>query len=79
MNAKLIGASLVMLTALAVPAWAEDERKFDEIFKDVQEQVLSYPQFTIFDDVGAGIEDGVVTLVGKVTMPFKRDDIERSA
>lgn len=77
MNTKLFAASLVILTALAVPAWAQDARKDDEIFKDVQDQVLSYAQFTIFDDVGANIENGVVTLVGKVTMPFKRDDIAR--
>jgi hyperosmotically inducible periplasmic protein len=75
MNTKLMGVSLVFLTVLAVPAWAQDERKPDELFKDVQEQVLSYAQFTIFDDVGASIEGGVVTLVGRVTMPFKRTDI----
>jgi hyperosmotically inducible periplasmic protein len=77
MNPKLFAASLVALTALAVPAWAQDARKDDEIFKDVQDQVLSYAQFTIFDDVGADIQNGVVTLAGKVTMPFKRDDIAR--
>jgi hyperosmotically inducible protein len=77
MNPKLFAPSLVILTALAMPAWAQDVRKTDEIFKDVQDQVLSYAQFTIFDDVGAGIENGVVTLAGKVTMPFKRDDIAR--
>ena len=77
MNLKLIGANLVVLTALAVPAWAQDIRKSDEIFKGVQDEVLSYAQFTIFDDVGADIEQGVVTLVGRVTMPFKRDDIGR--
>jgi hyperosmotically inducible protein len=77
MNPRLIGASLAILTALAVPAWAQDERKQDELFKDVQEQVLSYAQFTIFDDVGAAIDGGVVTLAGRVTMPFKRFDIER--
>jgi hyperosmotically inducible periplasmic protein len=77
MSPKLIGVSLVFLTALAVPAWAQDERKPDELFKDVQEQVLSYPHFTIFDDVAAAFEGGVVTLAGRVTMPFKRLDIER--
>ena len=77
MNGKRIGASLVILTALALPARAQDERKADELFKDVQEQVLSYAQFTIFDDVGADIDNGVVTLVGRVTMPFKRSDIAR--
>jgi len=36
-----------------------------------------YTQFTIFDDVSASVNDGVVTLTGKVTMPYKRDDIEK--
>ena len=36
-----------------------------------------YAQFTIFDDVNANVKDGVVTLTGKVTMPYKRDDIEK--
>ena len=36
-----------------------------------------YAQFTIFDDLDVGVKDGVVTLTGKVTMPYKRDDIEK--
>jgi len=77
MNARITAASLLLATALAAPVLAQPDRKNDEIFKDVSEKVLSYPQFTIFDDVSAAIEGGVVTLVGKVTMPFKRNDIEK--
>lgn len=77
MYARAIVAALVVVTAFAVPALAQDERKDNELFKDVSETVLGYPQFTIFDDVGASIDSGAVTLVGKVTMPFKRQDIER--
>jgi len=79
MRATLFYASLAMITALAVPAWAHDDRTHDEILRDVRDQVLAYTQFTIFDDVGASVQDGVVTLTGKVTMPFKRNDIERRA
>ena len=43
----------------------------------MSKQVLRYPQFTIFDSVHAQVDDGVVTLTGKVTMPYKRNDIER--
>jgi len=39
--------------------------------------VLRYPHFTIFDSVNAQIENGIVVLTGKVTMPYKRTDIER--
>lgn len=46
------------------------------IFKDAASRVLRYAQFTIFDDVRASVDEGVVTLSGKVTMPYKRRDIE---
>jgi len=39
--------------------------------------VNRYPNFTIFDDLTIAVRDGVVTLDGKVTMPYKRDDIEK--
>jgi hyperosmotically inducible protein len=72
-------AAAVMLTAnVAVGQTADGtERKDFQIFKDVANSVERYTRFTIFDDVSAGVKDGAVTLTGKVTMPFKRDDIEK--
>jgi len=48
-----------------------------QVFRSVQDKILKYPHFTIFDDVNAQVTDGVVTLTGKVTMPYKQKDIER--
>ena len=78
MTARLAVAAVIFAAALAVPAYVQalEDRKDDEVFKDVSETVLGYPQFTIFDDVKAAVAEGVVTLQGKVTMPFKRKDIE---
>ena len=53
------------------------DRKDLQVLKDVATSVDRYSQFTIFDDVSARVKDGHVTLSGKVTMPYKRDDIER--
>jgi hyperosmotically inducible periplasmic protein len=75
MMTRIFAVVLVML-ALAAPARAagiEDLR----VFHDVQKQVLQYSQFTIFDSVNAEIEDGVVVLTGRVTMPYKRTDIAK--
>jgi len=74
---KLITASAgLLLTAnVALAAGNQTERKDFQIFKDVATSVERYTQFTIFDDVSASVKDGVVTLTGKVTMPYKRDDI----
>ncbi len=67
------------LTASIAHAASVDagDRKDFQVFKDVATSVERYTQFTIFDDVSASVKDGVVTLTGKVTMPYKRDDIGR--
>lgn len=36
------------------------------------------PELTVFDDVRADVEDGVVTLTGKVTEPAKREAVRRT-
>jgi hyperosmotically inducible protein len=77
MKARLCGVWLV-IALLGIPggAAAQDRRDL-RIADEVVRQVTTYTRFTIFDDVNARIENGVVTLTGKVTMPYKRDDIER--
>ena len=78
LNKRLIGVSLGMLiTANIAAAGSIEPRKDFQVLKDVATSVDRYTQFTIFDDVSAYVKDGVVTLTGKVTMPFKRDDIEK--
>ena len=70
----MLGA--LALAVLVTPASAQaQERKNLQILNDVGHQVRQYTRFTIFDDVSASIDDGVVTLTGKVTAPFKKDDI----
>ena len=78
---KTIGACAagLLLTAsvsLAGPA-TQVERKDFQVAKDIAKTVQRYTQFTIFDDVSANVKDGAVTLTGKVTMPYKREDIEK--
>ena len=69
-------ATFIVTLAMSAPAWAADREDL-AIFQDVSRQVLRYPRFTVFDSIYAQVDKGVVTLSGKVTMPFKRDDIER--
>lgn len=73
MSARVV-ATFIVLVAVGAPAWAADREDL-QIFQDVSRQVLRYPQFTVFDSISADVEDGVVTLTGKVTMPYKRDAI----
>jgi hyperosmotically inducible protein len=70
-----ITAGLLLAANVAFAAGNQTERKDFQILQDVAKNVQRYTQFTIFDDVNANVKDGVVTLTGKVTMPYKRDDI----
>ncbi len=69
-------ATVIVLLAMGAPAWAADRENL-AIFRDVSRQVLRYPHFTIFDSIHAELREGVVTLSGRVTMPYKREDIAR--
>ncbi len=55
-------------------AFAESDKELGEAVAKV---VLRYVHFTIYDDVNVGVDDGNVVLTGRVTMPFKSNEIER--
>ena len=42
---------------------------------DVAEKILRYVYYTIYDDVNVQVQDGIVTLTGRVTMPFKANEM----
>jgi osmotically-inducible protein OsmY len=70
--------ALCATALLSTPALAQ-ERKDLQVFRDLSDQVHRYSHFTIFDSVEADVTSGHVVLTGAVTMPYKKDDIERRA
>ncbi len=56
---------------LEIPKGESDPKVAEAITREVRR----YPFFTIYDDVNLLIDDGNVTLVGRVTMPFKSNEI----
>jgi len=52
-------------------------REDDEIRKAVADAVLSDPRYGVFDSVGVGVDNGVVTLQGSVLDPWRKDEIDR--
>jgi len=74
---KHVAALLVTLALFGSSTAAAQDRKDLQIFRDISSQVNRYTQFTIFDNIDASITQGRVVLSGSVTMPFKKDDIER--
>ena len=61
----------------ATTAQGSEGRKNLQVFNDVAASINRYDRLTIFDDVNIGVKDGDVTLTGEVTLPLKRDDIEK--
>ena len=69
----------VMLAALLTMSGAvfAQDRRDVRVADEVGRAVTRYVQLTIFDHVNAEVENGVVSLSGKVTMPYKKNDLER--
>src|SRR5262245_7117010 len=69
--------TLMFAFALVASAASAQERKDLQVFRDISNSVNRYTQFTIFDNIEASVTEGHVVLSGWVTMPYKKDDIER--
>lgn len=76
MRARFSVALVAAFLSIAASGFAQDRRDV-QLAQDVGKVLNDYVRFTIFDDVNASIENGVVMLAGKVTMPYKKNDIER--
>ena len=71
----LVCLSLFVPAAHATtPARAEGDRA---VASEIERQIQQYPFYTIYDDVEGWVQDGVVHLTGKVTMPYKAVDIAK--
>jgi osmotically-inducible protein OsmY len=68
-------AAAMAMSASVLTASTGEPRKNLQVYNDISKAVNRYAYFTIFDDVDVAVKDGIVTLTGKVTMPYKRDEI----
>jgi hyperosmotically inducible protein len=61
----------------AFPDRAGGQPSDRNLFERVEEVVLTYPQYGVFDSIDVDVQDRVVTLSGRVTDPKKKDEIEK--
>ena len=73
MSARML-STVVGLMLVASAAFAQTAND-DLLTLDVIRSINTYTRFTIFDDINVKVDNGTVTLLGKVTMPFKKDDL----
>src|SRR5687768_1651948 len=76
MSVRVFG---LFLLALAAASWASGGPNIQDLrlLNDVSATVNASPHFTIFDCVSVSVDQGVVKLAGKVTMGYKRDELEK--
>ncbi len=67
------GIAVAAALLFAGPAFAGDA----DIRDAAVDAVLSDVNYGVFDSVGVGVEDGVVTLTGSVYRPWEKGDIEK--
>jgi hyperosmotically inducible periplasmic protein len=86
MKRTVLGQALmaVVLLAGAGVAGATDKNKTgdvpqgdDAVAKSVRHEVVMYPYYSIWDDVSFRVSNGQVELLGAVTEPWKKSDIEK--
>lgn len=73
----LMAGALVAGSALAAHKTKPVGPQSDaDITKNVQHELLMYPRYSIFDDISYKVQNGQVTLMGAVTQPVKKSDIQ---
>lgn len=71
-------AALILAGAAAAATTGHASSDAELAAKAVHE-VRMYSRYTIWDNIGVGVRDGVVELSGQVSQPFKKKDLERIA
>ena len=76
MKVRTVLAAMALLAMFSSSGFAQDRRDV-QLADDIGRSVMGYARLTIFDDINATVENGMVVLSGRVTMPYKRDDLEK--
>jgi hyperosmotically inducible protein len=77
MKARVFVAFLAAAVLSYAPAAFAQDRQDQRLADAIAASVRSYSPFSIFDHVSGRVDEGVVVLTGKVTMPYKKQEIER--
>lgn len=68
----------VALAVLTVPMFAGTSGSTRSLPDEVRHQLVMLPYYTVFDDLGYNVNNGVVTLYGAVRQPWLKSDAEKA-
>jgi len=83
MKRGILGKFLVAAALVACAAMAADKASSKtpltgaDLEKRVRHEILMYPNYTLWDDLSFRVDNGDVSLLGAVSQPYKKADIER--
>src|SRR5450755_1067341 len=81
MKRGILGTFLVAATLVASAVAADKGNRAPltgtDLEKGVRHEILMYPKYTLWDDISFRIDNGNVELLGAVSQPYKKSDIER--
>jgi hyperosmotically inducible protein len=72
----MAAALLTGAAAASTKASANLPQNDSDIAKNLRHEIVMYPHYSIWDDIGFRVVDGNVDLTGEVSQPFKKQDIE---
>jgi hyperosmotically inducible periplasmic protein len=83
MKRGILGKFLVAAALVACAATAADKGNSKapligaDLEKGVRHEILMYSNYTLWDDISFRVDNGNVSLLGAVSQPYKKSDIER--
>ncbi len=78
MHVRSVSTFFLAGVLAASMAYAQDRRDV-RLTEDIALALSTHPALTVFDDVGVRVQNGTVTLTGKVTAEYKKHDVGRAA
>jgi hyperosmotically inducible periplasmic protein len=73
----LMTAALVAVIAAASDKSAKAPLTGADLEKSVRHEILMYSNYTLWDDISFRVDNGHVSLLGEVSQPYKKSDVER--
>jgi hyperosmotically inducible protein len=68
---------MLMTAALIAGAAAATTVSDTDLVKSVRHEVLMYPRYTVWDDISFQVNNGNVQLLGAVSQPYKKQELQR--
>ena len=76
MKRGILGTFLMAAALVGSAAAAQGDANKD-LEKRVRHEILMYPRYTLWDDISFRVDNGSVEILGAVSQPYKKQDIQR--